>query len=105
MKPRLIVVAGPNGSGKTTITEQLLRHTWMQGCAYINPDLIAHQQFGDWNDPIAVKKAADFASKVDMTSCYLNIAKQPRLVFWQNGDQRHIVDIDLFAQLEKQSRL
>ena len=63
MKPRLIVVAGPNGSGKTTITEQLLRHTWMQGCAYINPDLIAHQQFGDWNDSIAVKQAADLASE------------------------------------------
>ena len=25
-KPRLIVVAGPNGVGKTSITEQLLRH-------------------------------------------------------------------------------
>ena len=35
----------------------------MHGCAYINPDLIAHQQFGDWNDPIAVKQAADLASE------------------------------------------
>ena len=34
----------------------------MQGCACINPDLIAHQQFGDSNDPIAVKQAADLAS-------------------------------------------
>jgi len=30
-KPRLTVVAGPNGSGKTTITEKLLRHEWMGG--------------------------------------------------------------------------
>ncbi len=38
-KPVLIVVAGPNGSGKTTITEKLLRHEWMAGCTYINPEM------------------------------------------------------------------
>lgn len=56
-KPRLIVVAGPNGAGKTTITEKLLRHEWMGGCVYINPDVIAQQEFGDWNSSESILKA------------------------------------------------
>jgi len=60
-KPLLIIVAGPNGAGKTTITDKLLRHEWMEGCEYINPDLIAQQEFGDWNSPEAVIKAANQA--------------------------------------------
>jgi predicted ABC-type ATPase len=60
-QPVLIVVAGPNGSGKTSITESLLRHQWFDGCDYINPDLIARDEFGDWNSPDAVLKAAKVA--------------------------------------------
>lgn len=60
-KPVLVVVAGPNGSGKTTLTEQVLQHDWVEGCHYINPDLIANQKFGGWNLPSAVKQAADYA--------------------------------------------
>lgn len=63
-KPRLIIVAGPNGSGKTTITEKLLRLEWMKGCEYINPDFIAQHEFGDWNDPQAVIKAANRAKRI-----------------------------------------
>lgn len=48
-KPTLIVIAGPNGSGKTSITSRLLKHDWINNCIYINPDEIAQNEFGDWN--------------------------------------------------------
>lgn len=60
-RPRLLVVAGPNGSGKTSVTEQGLRHEWFHGCLYINPDNLARDRFGDWNSPDAVLKAAQLA--------------------------------------------
>jgi predicted ABC-type ATPase len=63
-KPRLIIVAGPNGSGKTTITEKLLRHEWMESCVYINPDIIAEEDFGDWNSQEAILKAANRAKEI-----------------------------------------
>lgn len=62
-RPRLLVVAGPNGSGKTTITERGLAHVWFGGCEYINPDLIARDEFGDWNSPAAVLAAAGAAKE------------------------------------------
>jgi len=67
MKPILIIVAGPNGAGKTTITEKLLRHEWMGDCVYINPDLIAQNDFGDWNSPEAVISAANRAKAIRET--------------------------------------
>lgn len=76
-KPRLIVVAGPNGAGKTSITEQLLRHEWMHGCEYVNPDLIARDEFGDWNSPDAVLAAAKRAALIRQ-SC---IARGKSLAF------------------------
>jgi predicted ABC-type ATPase len=63
-RPRLLIVAGPNGSGKTTVTERGLAHTWFDGCEYINPDLIARDQFGDWNAPEAVLSAAREAQRL-----------------------------------------
>jgi predicted ABC-type ATPase len=56
-KPVLVVVAGPNGAGKTSLTEKLIQHRWMEGCTYINPDLIARDEFGNWNSSDAVLKA------------------------------------------------
>jgi predicted ABC-type ATPase len=63
-RPKLIVIAGPNGSGKTTFTNQVLRHDWSAGCVFINPDEIARQVFGDWNSPDAVSKAVMRAQKL-----------------------------------------
>jgi predicted ABC-type ATPase len=62
-RPRLLVVAGPNGSGKTTVTEQGLAHEWFGGCEYVNPDLIAENELGDWNSPEAVLAAAKLAEE------------------------------------------
>jgi predicted ABC-type ATPase len=62
-RPVLVVVAGPNGSGKTSLTTKILQHQWMQGCHYINPDNIAQQSFGDWNSPSASLKAAEQAQR------------------------------------------
>lgn len=48
-RPVLIVIAGPNGSGKTSVTSKILRHEWMEDAMYINPDIVAQEMFGDWN--------------------------------------------------------
>ena len=60
-KPRLLVIAAPNGAGKSTVTERGLAHEWFAGCQYINPDFIARDEFGDWNSPDAILKAAQLA--------------------------------------------
>lgn len=61
-RPTLCIVAGPNGSGKTTTTLQLLANEWAEDSLYINPDNIAQETFGDWNSPEAVLKAAKLAT-------------------------------------------
>ena len=63
-RPTLCVVAGPNGSGKTTTTVQLLNNEWAADSLYINPDNIAQEIFGDWNSPEAVIKAAERATQL-----------------------------------------
>lgn len=63
-KPTLIVVCGPNGSGKTSITQKILKHEWIENCTYINPDEIAKDIFGDWNSPEAIIDAANYAKEL-----------------------------------------
>ena len=63
MRPDLLVIAGPNGSGKTTTTQALVCHEWSLGTEYINPDVIAEERFGGWNNPEAVLQAARWATE------------------------------------------
>lgn len=58
MNPVLLVIAGPNGSGKTTVTVRLRADQWSEGVEYLNPDDIARDRFGDWNSPQATLEAA-----------------------------------------------
>ncbi len=58
-KPELIIIAGPNGSGKTSVTKRFLHHEWAEGTTYINPDEVANEMFGDWNSREAVLNAAN----------------------------------------------
>ncbi len=63
-KPVLIVIAGPNGSGKTTITTQILQHEWMENAIYINPDQIAKDKFGDWNSREAIMQSVKYCEQL-----------------------------------------
>lgn len=64
LRPVLCIVAGPNGSGKTSTTEKLLANEWTADSVYINPDNIAQEMFGDWNSQEAVLKAAKEATRM-----------------------------------------
>lgn len=60
-KPFVILIAGPNGSGKTSLTRQILSHNWALDAEYINPDEIAQKELGNWNDPSKILIAAELA--------------------------------------------
>ncbi len=85
--PVLIVIAGPNGSGKTTVTSQLLQSDWLEDAIYINPDIIANDKFGNWNSPDAVRQAAIYCEEMRET-CLKN---RQSLIFetvWFAPDKR-----------------
>lgn len=66
--PKLVVIAGPNGSGKTTITD-LLRSQGYDLGEYINPDEITLELLKDHNSPTteetyqANRKAQDLSEE------------------------------------------
>ena len=62
-RPVLIVIAGPNGSGKTSVTSKILHHEWLEDSEYINPDNVARDVFGDWNNQESVLKAANYCNE------------------------------------------
>ncbi|MBQ7734643.1 MAG: zeta toxin family protein [Bacteroidales bacterium] len=62
-RPVLIVVAGPNGSGKTSVTSKILHHQWLENSVYINPDIVAQERFGDWNSKDAIMKAVKYCEE------------------------------------------
>lgn len=62
-KPELIIIAGPNGSGKTSVTKKFLHHEWADGTTYINPDEVANEMFGDWNSLESIIKAANYCAE------------------------------------------
>ena len=85
-KPTLCVVAGPNGSGKTTTTVQLLNDEWTADSLYINPDNIAQETFGDWNSSeavLSIQNAAKAISFVNRAYVYDNSidGQLPRLLY------------------------
>jgi len=61
-RPELIIIAGPNGSGKTSVTRKFLHHEWAESTIYINPDEIAKEFFGDWNSREAIISAANYCA-------------------------------------------
>lgn len=63
-RPVLIVIAGPNGSGKTSITSKILHHEWMEDSVYIHPDIIAQEEFGDWNSIDAVMQSVKYCEEL-----------------------------------------
>ncbi len=69
--PILIVIAGPNGSGKTSLTSKILKHEWVNECLYINPDNIARDKFGEWNSHESIINAANY-SEILRENCLAN---------------------------------
>lgn len=75
-KPKLIIIAGANGCGKTSIKKNLMSNPWTAGCEYINPDDIARDQFGGWDKKEHFEKAQHYAT--DLT--YKNLSQGKDMV-------------------------
>ncbi|MBR5523467.1 MAG: zeta toxin family protein [Akkermansia sp.] len=55
-QPKLIILAGPNGSGKTTFAQLLQQDAWGEHCRFLNADAAA-EALGSWNDPNCIAHA------------------------------------------------
>lgn len=62
--PQLIIVAGPNGSGKTTFTRKFMELRNAEEFVYINADQIAKDKFGDWNNQESILQAARYCKEL-----------------------------------------
>jgi len=64
MENPTLSIMGTNGSGKTTITERFLEHGWLGNATYVNPDIIAQEKFGGWDNKESFVKAANYAQEI-----------------------------------------
>jgi predicted ABC-type ATPase len=62
MNPVLLVIAGPNGSGKTTVTVRLRAAQWSEGVEYLNPDDVARVEVWFINPGTLASRQAFFTS-------------------------------------------
>ena len=83
-RPELIIIAGPNGSGKTSVTQKFLHHEWAEATIYINPDEVAKERFGDWNSREAILSAANYCAEWAQIICLSN-----RIESWQKAKQKY----------------
>ncbi len=60
--PTFTMIAGPNGSGKTSLVQDLAAQGWLDEADHINPDHIALDRFGDWDNDIARQRATVYAA-------------------------------------------
>ena len=93
-KPLLIVLAGPNGASKTTVTKKVIQHNWARECIYVNPDEIARNEFGDWNNREAILRAAQKANYI-REKC---IADRKSLIFETVFSAKEKIDFILKAK-------
>lgn len=94
-KPVLIVIAGPNGSGKTTITSKILHHEWMEDSVYINPDIVAQRVMEGGHDVPITKVISRYQKSI--SNCKYLVNKVNRVYLYDNSIDR--ADASLLIRL------
>ncbi|MBX3158941.1 MAG: zeta toxin family protein [Deltaproteobacteria bacterium] len=56
-KSMMLVIAGPNGSGRTTLSSRLRIDKYSRGAELLDPDAVAREHFGDTSDAAMVEAA------------------------------------------------